>query len=39
MPLFLSIRVAEPWTAASIVAFVAIIALLAGLTLWLIARH
>jgi len=38
MPMLLSIRVAEPWTPAAVVALVLLVVALLGLTAWLIHR-
>jgi hypothetical protein len=38
MPVLLSIRVAEPWTFAAVVALILLVVALIGLTAWLIHR-
>ncbi|MGI9528255.1 MAG: hypothetical protein ACR2NG_00965, partial [Acidimicrobiia bacterium] len=39
MSLFFAIRVAEPWTTASMIVLVALVAIVVGLTFWLIHRY
>jgi len=39
MHTFFAIRVAEPWTTASMVVLVALMAIIVGLTLWFIHRY
>ena len=39
MYIFFAIRVAEPWTTASMVVLVALVAIVVGLTLWFIHRY